>query len=272
VSEAPDQLRTRVILLGASNLTRGISTVVETARLMLAGPLEVYAALGHGRSYGIDSRILGRTLPGIVPCGLWDAMNSNPVTNRYHENTGPRTFALITDIGNDVMYGVPPEEITQWVRECAERLAKHNAQVVITPPPIASVRTLRPWKYQVVKAVMFPTKRITFAQAISRSHELHDRIVDLAKQLNTPAIALPGDWYGFDPIHIRRPLWPHAWRTILSPWTEGSSSDELRVRPSFGRWLHLRTRTPHNWRLLGLSRGRSQPSGRLADGTQISLF
>jgi hypothetical protein len=151
-------------------------------------------------------------------------------------------------------------------------LAKHNAQVVITPPPIASVRTLRPWKYQVVKSVMFPTKRITFAQAIARSHELHDRVVDLARQLNTPAIALPGDWYGFDPIHIRRPLWPHAWQTILSPWTEGSSADAPKAKPSFGRWLHLRTRTPRNWRLLGLSRGRAQPSGRLTDGTQISLF
>ena len=42
----------RVILLGASNLTRGISTVVEIAKTKWGSPLDIMSALGHGRSYG----------------------------------------------------------------------------------------------------------------------------------------------------------------------------------------------------------------------------
>ncbi len=44
--------RPRVVLLGASNLTRGISTAVGTARMILGEPGEYLIAMGHGRSYG----------------------------------------------------------------------------------------------------------------------------------------------------------------------------------------------------------------------------
>jgi hypothetical protein len=266
--------RSRVILLGASNLTRGMSTVIETARLMLGGPLDVFAALGHGRSFGMKSRVLVRSLPGILECELWEALEEprhQGIEASRHQGASA-TFALITDIGNDIMYGASPTTITQWIEECAARLASHNARLIITPPPIASVRMLRPWKYQVVKAALFPMRRITFEQAMSRSHELHERIVDLALRLNSPAIALPGEWYGFDPIHIRRFIWPQAWWTILAPWMDTSATNMARAKPSLARWTHLRTRTPQQWWLLGLQRGRVQPSGQLPDGTRISLY
>ena len=70
----------RVVLLGASNLTRGISTVVATAQRVWGQPLEVLAALGHGRSYGIESRVLGRRLPGILNSGLWEALDRSPAS------------------------------------------------------------------------------------------------------------------------------------------------------------------------------------------------
>ena len=46
-----DQIR-RVVALGASNLTRGLHTVVSTARTEWGPDVEVLGALGHGRSYG----------------------------------------------------------------------------------------------------------------------------------------------------------------------------------------------------------------------------
>ncbi len=92
----------RAVLLGASNLTRGISTVVETAQIVCQRPLEILAAAGLGRSYGIDSRVLGRTLPGIVHCGLWNTLSQKrPIP----------TYALITDIGNDILYSVEVSQI-----------------------------------------------------------------------------------------------------------------------------------------------------------------
>ena len=92
----------RVVLLGASNLTKGIGTVVETACRTWGQPLEVHAALGHGRSYGRTTSLLGRQLPGILECGLWPALERTP---------GVPTAALVTDIGNDLLYGEPVGQI-----------------------------------------------------------------------------------------------------------------------------------------------------------------
>ena len=90
----------RVVAIGASNLTRGFQTVVATARTAWGPDVQVVAALGHGRSYGADSAFLFRRLPGILQSGIWQQLESTPAVP---------TKALVTDVGNDIVYGFPPE-------------------------------------------------------------------------------------------------------------------------------------------------------------------
>ncbi|HEY5315121.1 MAG TPA: hypothetical protein VIK18_21495, partial [Pirellulales bacterium] len=52
----------RLVLLGASNLTRGLAPVLQTAAQLWDEPLDILAAAGHGRSYGATSRVLVRSL------------------------------------------------------------------------------------------------------------------------------------------------------------------------------------------------------------------
>src|SRR5216684_5160352 len=121
----------RVVALGASNLTRGFQTVVSTARAAWGPGVEVLAALGQGRSYGAQSRLLVRTLPGILECGLWRDLESRPQLP---------TRALVTDVGNDVLYGFSAEQILDWVAEALGRLCRLNADIVVTDLPLASIR------------------------------------------------------------------------------------------------------------------------------------
>src|SRR5438552_19189250 len=94
-AEANTSMR-RVILLGASNLTRSFPTVVATVRQTWSEPVEIMAAMGHGRSYGEDSSFLGRKISGIFPCALWqDLQNRSRLP----------AVALLTDVGNDLLYG-----------------------------------------------------------------------------------------------------------------------------------------------------------------------
>jgi hypothetical protein len=276
MSQCPPCPKARLILLGASNLTRGISTVIETARLMLGSPLEVLAALGHGRSYGMHSRVMGRGLPSILECGLWDAIRESLATRPELA-----TFALITDIGNDLVYGVEPRVIEQWVETCIDRLEASAMsggpggpkRIAITTLPIESVRSLSRAQFLIVRSILFPTRRMTYEEAIGRSHELHERIIDLIKRRGLTRIDLPGDWYGIDPIHIRARHWPRAWRQILAPCLCPDNDKEISfAQRSFSRWLRLRTRTPERWWLLGMQRGRAQPCGTLRDGTTIALY
>ena len=120
----------RVILLGASNLTRGISTAVETAKTIWGTPLDVMAALGHGRSYGKTQRVLGRTLPAIIECGLWQDLDNRPRAD---------TASLITDVGNDLLFGVSPQRVVEWVDQCLERLASVSQSLVITELPLINL-------------------------------------------------------------------------------------------------------------------------------------
>jgi hypothetical protein len=111
--------RRRIVFLGASNLTVGLGTVLATARARLGPePVEVFVAAGHGRAYGRWSRVAIRGLPAIVDCGLWRALD---------RGTAPATYALVTDIGNDLAYGATAAELAGWVGTCVERLAALGA-------------------------------------------------------------------------------------------------------------------------------------------------
>src|SRR5262245_25860690 len=97
---------TRIVALGASNLTRGLHTVVSTARAAWGPDVEVLGALGHGRSYGVESRLVIRTLPGILQSGLWSTLSSLPPAT---------TRGLVTDVGNDILYEFPVPTVLGWV-------------------------------------------------------------------------------------------------------------------------------------------------------------
>jgi len=252
----------RVVLLGASNLTRGVSTVVETARRIWGRPLDVWAAFGHGRSYGMASRVLGRDLPGIVQCGLWSTLARSP--------TVP-TASLITDIGNDIVYGASVADILGWVQFCVEQLLRVHARIVMTQLPLQTVRTISERRYRLFRSILFPSSRLPLAAVVDRAVELNERLGDLCARLAITFVEPRPQWYGFDPIHIRMWHWPRAWLEILSPWSAGGPKP-APARGSVRRWLMLRMMAPERRWFFGFEQRRRQPAGRLPDGTIVSLF
>jgi hypothetical protein len=252
----------RVILLGASNLTRGISTVVETARGIWGRPLEVLAALGHGRSYGLRSHVLGRELPGIIRSGLWDALTAGrPV----------QTAALVTDIGNDLLYGASVASILDWVRESLDRLAAVEARTVLTLLPLSSVESLSEWRYWLARTCAFPRCRARLDEILIAARELNSGLVQLAADRRIPVVAPRAEWYGFDAIHIRLRFWKASWQEILAPWSDSPIAVK-GARGSLTRWLYLRSLPPLERRLFGIERRAAQPAGRLRDGTTIAFY
>jgi hypothetical protein len=218
--------------------------------------------MGHGRSYGRRSTVLGRSLPGITECGLWEALD---------RDEGRPTFALITDIGNDVAYGAEVPAIAGWVETCMERLAEARARTVMTPLPLESLRRLSPWRFKVARSIMFPARRFSLDEALERAVDLDDRVRGLAARHGIRTMEQEGRWYGLDPIHIKQRYLVAAWTRVMGGWRDGG--EPLRpVSRSVLRWARLRLLTPQRWWLLGSPRGRPQPAGRLSDGSTISLF
>jgi hypothetical protein len=252
----------RVVLLGASNLTKGIGTVVETAYRSWGRPLQVVTALGHGRSYGAETSILGRRLPGILECGLWQRLADSPPI---------ATAGLVTDIGNDLLYEQPVARIAAWVEECLDRLATLQARTVVTLLPVENLLTLSRVRFRLMRTLFFPHSRVTLEEVADRAHQLNDRVRTIAHGHGCRVVVQRASWYGFDPIHIKHTQRPQAWREILAHWSE---TDELHppARGTLRSTLYLQSRVPERRRVLGFEQRRDQPAGRLRDGTTIAIY
>ena len=251
----------RLVFLGASNVVRAISTIVETAELIWEPPLDVLAACGHGRSYGQTSCVLGRSLPGILQCGLWEDLQRRPALP---------TAALVTDIGNDILYGASAGQIAEWLEQCLARLRGVCDRIVVTELPLARIASITSWQYRVIRWLLFPGSRVTLADAMRRAREVNARVIELAAQyravLRTPRL----DWYGLDPIHIRRAAWSSAWGEILSD--AGERVAPHLARGSWRRWWQLRRQRPQARRLFGIPQRCEQPACILRSGSAISLY
>lgn len=263
VDERPSALglpERRVVLLGASNLTRGISTVVDTASRAWGSPLDVLAALGHGRSYGMASTVLGRTLPGILQCGLWAALDARPAAP---------TAALVTDVGNDLLYGAAVEQVAEWVERCLDRLAALGARTIVARLPVCNLPRVRPWQYAIVRRALFPSCRLSLAEIAERALALDERIASLTNERNFRLLTPRAEWYGFDPIHVKLRHAPRVWSEFLGAWNDAHIAP---ARASMKRWLQLRRSAAERVVRFGVERRCAQPSGRLDDGTLISFF
>jgi hypothetical protein len=249
----------RAILLGASNLTAALPAVVDGLR-KAAGPIEALAACGSGRSYGAWSRFLFvRQLPGIAGCGLWPALEGRPPL---------RTLALVTDAGNDLVYGFSVERIAAWIETCLDRLVRHQAEIVLTLLPLARLERLSPWQARLATSLLFPGRSAPWPELLDRARELDERLRQMGREHGAQLVEPAAEWYGIDPIHFRRSIRGEAWDRVLSRWPPDPEAPDRQPRG--------RTRIPllgaAELRLLGITRHHSQPATRLADGTTVALY
>ncbi len=249
----------RVVTLGASNLTRGFHTVVSTSRSLWGPKVEVVAALGHGRSYGGRSRMLFRELPGILDSGLWAHLGAAPPAD---------TRALVTDVGNDILYGFPAQQVLGWVEETTERLGRVTADITLTDLPLDSIRQLSRAKFLAFRSVLVPSCRLSLAQVVETAERVNTGLAALAAARNLRFLQLRPDWYGFDPIHIRPALWRAAWQEILGGTaTAGTADSSQRLEA-----LRLYLMKPERQWLFGVEQLSPQAGVELASGGRVWLY
>jgi len=249
----------RIVALGASNLTRGFHTVVASARSIAGPQVEVLAALGHGRSYGMHSRFTVRTLPGILQSGLWQQLDALPPV---------ATRGLVTDVGNDVLYGMPADQILAWVDEAVARLQRVTPDIVLTDLPLARARRLSRPGFLAFRTVVVPQCRLSLAHVLDVAERVNDGLETIAVARRIHFFRLKPEWYGADPIHIRPALWRPAWQEILC----GEARTPAGAASPPGEALRLYLLRPERQWLFGREQFTVQRGVPLALGGRVWLY
>jgi hypothetical protein len=215
-----------VVLLGASNLTLGWKPMIQALQSRIRADLDVFVALGMGRSWVDWSRYFARRLPGISRCGLWQALEErHPSVHSAADYRSPRV--LMTDIGNDLVYRRTPEVIAGAVEDCIVRLrnAYPECPVTITELPLSSLRSLTPFRFRAARSILFPGSDLKLCTVIDEAEDLNERIRSLAIRYGAVLVKPRPEWYGFDPIHIRSRHRLEAFGDLFGHWPSIETTD-----------------------------------------------
>jgi hypothetical protein len=260
----PLAARPVVVAIGASNLSRGLPRLMATAQGR-GGPTDLLVAAGHGRSYGANSRVAWRRLPSILRSGLWQALDRL----EPHGSARP-VCGVVTDIGNDLLYGFSVEQTAGWVRECVARLADRGARVAVTALPLASVARAGPLRYRLLRTVYVPGCRLSLTELRAAAERLDAAVRGIAAEHGATVVEQPGEWYGFDSIHVRRSRLDALWSEAADAW--GLPGPALPPRVTFAEWARVGRQAAEVRSLAGVMRYTPQPVLRWPDDGSLSLY
>jgi hypothetical protein len=212
IQNQPEVARSQVILLGASNLTIGWRDLLVALNTVVQTPMDLRVALGMGRSYVDWSRFWFRRLPGIIQSGLWSSLPARE---------SGRPLAMLTDIGNDIVYERKPDEIFQVIEECVSRLRCWNPEtrLVMTGLPLQSVASVGPVHFRIARTILFPGCRLSLRTILSNSERLDSLCRQFAQAEGIAFVDPQRDWYGVDPIHVLPMHRVAAFEKFFSAWS-----------------------------------------------------
>ena len=250
----------RFVVLGASNVSRGLSRLTAVVRARAPGPVELFVAAGHGRGYGVNTRVAWRRLPAILSSGLWRALDRERVA---------RPAALVTDVGNELLYGLGVTAVATAVRDAVQRLCDRGGRVAITGLPLASIAGVGPVRYRLMRTVYVPGCRLPLAAIKDAALWLDDELRTIAAATGSVILDQPAAWYGFDAIHVRRSRLSELWQRVGDAW--GLPPARHRPRAELVDWAALAAQPAEVRSLAGRMLLTRQP-GLVRAGLRVWMY
>ncbi|KMP12685.1 hypothetical protein UR09_00375 [Candidatus Nitromaritima sp. SCGC AAA799-A02] len=148
------------VFLGASNLARAFSGLTHClTRALSPRPAEFIHAMGPGRGYIAEGGIFNAVYPPILDCGILEAADKKA---SHYESI----MVLVTDIGNDIMYGVPPEKVVSGLQTLLGTFGEMGANIFITAIPVDLERDVGESYFHILRHIFFPKSRVEYLQAV----------------------------------------------------------------------------------------------------------
>jgi len=239
-----------IALLGASNLYLTTGPALRQLARFLPGPQEVFIARGAGRSYGIKAGWNVVNYVGLSRSGLFDAL-ARAVKKHPHA----RVYALLTDVGNDLLYGASPKVLVKWVGESMLRLREMGARVAVTAMPAESIGRGGPARYLFFRSLYYYSCRIPREEMIRRIEEVGERLTAFCSEHEISLLPVDADWYSIDRFHLRWGARTSAWSCWLEHFL--GRNGEAISSPR-GKAFRLWDRQPQRCWSFGVERKKEQ--------------
>ncbi len=183
-----------IILMGASNLARGYAGLANClTRVLHPAPVEILHASGPGRAYCVEGGLFNVTYPPIGTCGIGSAVRERAAGKS-------RVAALLTDIGNDIMYGVSADEIIRCLGNLIDELRGLGAGVLATSIHVDLERDVGETYFKILRSVFYPGSGIQFSEAASAVRQINAFLEESAKEKITLLRGVK-EYCGADKIH-----------------------------------------------------------------------
>jgi len=196
-----------LILLGASNLSRGCYAFARHIRSCLhPRSVEVLIACGPGRGYCAVGGLLNINYPPICSSDIFEVAKKK-------SESGYRVIALVTDIGNDIMYNVSVEKLTEMIQQIFATLRSMNAKIFYNTLPVAFEKTVHPVWFYIFRSVLLPFSRVSFDQARAGIIAVNDFLKESTSK-NCHMIPDMDCYLGYDEIHYGWLRAHHAWSHV----------------------------------------------------------
>jgi len=201
-----------LILLGASNLSRGCFAFAKHLRACLyPHSVEVLIASGPGRGYCVSGGLLNVNYPPIYSSDIFEVA-------RKKSESGFQVVALVTDIGNDIMYDVIPERLIATIQQIFTKLESINAEIFYTTLPVAFERKVHPVWFYVLRSVLLPFSRVSYDKATAGIIAVNQFLKESASD-KRHLIPDMDRYLGFDEIHYgwfcAHQAWSHVAKVML---------------------------------------------------------
>jgi hypothetical protein len=197
------------IFLGASNLARGYTALEKClVRCLVPHPVEILHAMGPGRGYCAEGGWLNIRYPSIGSSGILEAA-------RERAQKAQQVTALITDIGNDIMYGVPVSEITACLNTLFKKFDAIDAEVFVNPIPLDFSKDVSKCQFRLLRSVFYPHSAIDYGGARQAVDAINKFLRDSADG-RIHLLPSAKDFCGVDKIHYSVFLGHKAWSLVAT--------------------------------------------------------
>ena len=193
--------------MGASNLARGYSLLTRHISSCFGkNKTEFLNALGPGRGFCARGGMFNFTYPPIQDCRILEVAKKKSCDTRA---------VLITDIGNDLMYGVLADTLIESLDGLIGRALQWDAEIFLTSIHVNLKKDVSPTMFFILKSFFYPGSSITYEEADMFIIKVNGYLEEKARQ-NERVYLISGmtSFIGMDKIHYSFLKTHLAWEKI----------------------------------------------------------